>query len=74
MRRATPMENPDSAAPEELCRRALALPRAQRGALLDSACKGDAELRRLVESLLEEHERLNEISIKQLSLLWQSGR
>lgn len=37
------------------------MPRAQRGALLDSACKGDAELRRLVESLLEEHERLNEI-------------
>jgi eukaryotic-like serine/threonine-protein kinase len=53
------MENPESAAAEELCRRALTLPGAQRGAFLDSECKGDEKLRRRVESLLAEHDRLS---------------
>lgn len=52
------MENLESAA-EQLCRRALALPGAQRSAFLDSACKGDGESRRRVESLLAEHDRLS---------------
>ena len=49
------MEIPQSAA-EELCSRALTLPGAQRIAFLDSACKGNGELRRRVESLLVERD------------------
>ena len=61
------MENPDSATAEELCRKALALPRAERAAYLDSACgdragngsagEGYGELRRQVESMLAKEDR-----------------
>src|SRR5262245_48014479 len=36
---------------------AVEVPPAQRGALLDSACAGDAELRQCVESLLLAHDQ-----------------
>ncbi|HEX6622609.1 MAG TPA: hypothetical protein VF064_02770, partial [Pyrinomonadaceae bacterium] len=42
---------------DELLDAAMGLAPAERAALLDEACTGDAELRREVESLLEAHDR-----------------
>ncbi|MGA8090703.1 MAG: protein kinase [Terracidiphilus sp.] len=52
------MENPDLAA-EDLFEEALELPREQRSAFLEGACRGAPELRRKVESLLEENDRIS---------------
>jgi predicted Ser/Thr protein kinase/dienelactone hydrolase len=51
------MNNPELAV-EELFGEALALPREQRSAFLERACRGEPELRRRVESLLAENDRL----------------
>ena len=55
------MENPESAA-EELCREALALPREQRSAFLEGACRGAPDLRRRVESLLSANNQMSEFA------------
>ncbi len=47
--------NPPSAREEDLFHRALALPDAERAALLDRECPGDPELRQAVAQLLEIH-------------------
>ncbi len=44
--------------------RAIAAPDADRPALLDSLCSGDAELRAEVESLLQSHERAGSVFLK----------
>lgn len=44
---------------EELFGEALDLPREQRGAFLDAACRGAPDMRRAVESLLAENDRLS---------------
>lgn len=56
------MENPQIAA-EELFKKALPLEGAERSAFLESACNGDGGLRRRVESLLAEHDRLGGTSL-----------
>jgi hypothetical protein len=52
------MEVPDTAV-ERLFGKALDLPRAERSAFLDKACRGAPELRRAVEDLLAENDRLS---------------
>jgi hypothetical protein len=44
---------------EELFGEALDLPREQRGAFLDATCRGTPDVRRAVEGLLAEHDRLS---------------
>ena len=48
----------DSSQDEPIFTEALKHPVAERGAFLDRACAGDAELRRNVEALLRAYERL----------------
>jgi eukaryotic-like serine/threonine-protein kinase len=52
------MNDPDLAA-EELFGEALTLPRQQRSAFLEGACRGAPELRRKIENLLEENDRIS---------------
>jgi hypothetical protein len=52
------MENPETIA-EQLFGEALDLPREQRAAFLDGACRGTPEIRRKVDSLLAENDRLS---------------
>ena len=51
------MDNPDTVV-KQLFGEAMDLPREQRAAFLDRACKGRNELRRQVEAILEENDRL----------------
>jgi len=50
----------DSSQDEPIFTEALKHPVAERGAFLDRACAGDAELRRKVEALLRAYERLGD--------------
>jgi len=50
----------DSSQDEPIFTEALKHPVAERGAFLDRACSGDAELRRKVEALLRAYERLGD--------------
>jgi len=50
----------DSSQDEPIFTEALKRPVAERGAFLDRACAGDAELRRKVEALLRAYERLGD--------------
>ena len=50
----------DSSQDEPIFTEALKHPVAERGAFLDRACAGDAELRRKVEALLGAYERLGD--------------
>ena len=50
----------DSSQEEPIFTEALKHPVAERGAFLDRACAGDAELRRKVEALLRAYERLGD--------------
>ena len=52
------MEKPE-AVTEQLFGEALDLPREERAAFLDEACRGAPEIRRMVESLLSENDRLS---------------
>jgi hypothetical protein len=52
------MENRENIA-EQLFGEALDLPRERRGAFLDAACRGTPEVRRAVEGLLAENDRLS---------------
>ena len=55
---ARTMEKPE-AVTEQLFGEALDLPREERAAFLDEACRGAPEIRRMVESLLSENDRLS---------------
>jgi len=50
----------DSSQDEPIFTEALKHPVAERGAFLDRACAGDAELRRKIEALLRAYERLGD--------------
>ena len=52
------MDNPNTVV-KQLFGEALELPREQRAAFLDKACNGRNELRRQVEAILAENDRLN---------------
>jgi hypothetical protein len=52
------MENRASIA-EQIFGEALEMPRAERSAFLDGACRGAPEVRRVVEDLLAENDRLS---------------
>ena len=57
------MDRPETNA-EELFREALDLPREQRAAFVDGACRGVPEVRQIVEELLAENDRLNDTLVE----------